>query len=233
MRRSGVLQFIDTRRASLNSHYVNHSVRRFRPPSSRRISSACFGPSRLRMRHIIRPRVVAPAIQSAPYAADSVATIAHLAFSLAATILIPDCPRPSDFRLRSSRNSRRLLFTVAGVVGPDLPHGELPSLQLTTQPLLHRLGAQRYGAAGAGRGHAIQSGTERCWRPSGIPRSDATYGRRCCPTRRTTRPTSRQSAAACSTYSTAPNGRRCNEPGAVAAGGRAPWFVHRAVGVRH
>ena len=23
------------------------------------------------------------------------------------------------------------------------------------------------------------------------------------------------------------------EPGAVAAGGRAPWFIHRAVGVRH
>ena len=46
------------------------------------------------MRHIIRPRVVAPAIQSAPVATHSVATIAHLAFSLAGTILIPDCAPP-------------------------------------------------------------------------------------------------------------------------------------------
>ena len=126
-----------------------------------RLSSARFGPSRLRMRRIIRPQVVVPAIQSAPYAADSVATIAHLAFSLAGTILIPDCAPPkrlSPALFFPQLLFRRLLFTVAGVVGPDLPHGELPSLQLTTQPLLHRLGAQRYGAAGAGRGQPIQSG---------------------------------------------------------------------------
>ena len=35
-------------------------------------------PSRLRMRIISRPRVVVPAIQSAPVATHSVATIAHL-----------------------------------------------------------------------------------------------------------------------------------------------------------
>ena len=74
-----------------NSHYVNQFVRGFGRPGSRRISSARFGPSRLRMRHIIRPQIVAPAIQSAPVAADSVAAIAHRAFSLAGTILIPDC----------------------------------------------------------------------------------------------------------------------------------------------
>ena len=31
----------------------------------------------------------------------------------------------------------------------------------------------------------------------------------------------------------APDVAAATEPGAVAAGGRAPWFVHRAVGVRH
>ena len=88
------LLLIDTRRGSHNCHYVNHSVRGFLPPARWRFSPPRFGPSRLRIRHIIRPRVVAPAIQSAPYAADSVATIAHLAFSLAGTILIPDCAPP-------------------------------------------------------------------------------------------------------------------------------------------
>ena len=88
------LRLIDTRCGSHNCHYVNHSVREFRRPGSRRISSTRFGPSRLRMRHIIRPQVVAPAIQSTPVAADSVATIAHLAFSLAGTILILDCAPP-------------------------------------------------------------------------------------------------------------------------------------------
>ena len=91
---SGVLRLIDTRCDSPNSHYVNHSVRGFRPPGSRRISSARFGPSRLRMRRIIRPRVVAPAIKSTPDATHSVATITHRAFSLAGTILIPDCAPP-------------------------------------------------------------------------------------------------------------------------------------------
>ena len=42
------------------------------------------------MRRIIRTQVVVPAIQSTPVAADSVATIAHRAFSHAGTILIPD-----------------------------------------------------------------------------------------------------------------------------------------------
>ena len=76
-----VLRFIDTRGGSHKGHYVNHSVRGFRPTGSRRISSARSGPFKLRMRHIIRPQVVAPAIQSAPDAADSVATIAHLALA--------------------------------------------------------------------------------------------------------------------------------------------------------
>ena len=70
----------------------------------------------------------------------------------------PIAPRPSAFRPRSSRNPRRLLFTVAGVVGPDLPHGELPSLQLIPHPLLHRLGAQRNSADCAGHGQAMQGG---------------------------------------------------------------------------
>ena len=91
---SGVRRLIDTCCGSHSCHYVNHSVRGFRAPGSRRIASARFGPSRLRIRRIIRPRVVAPAIQSAPVATHSVATIAHLAFSLAGTILIPDCAPP-------------------------------------------------------------------------------------------------------------------------------------------
>ena len=90
---SGVLRLIDTRRASHKGHYVNRSVRGFGLPGSRRISSARSGPFELRMRRIIRPQVVAPAIQSAPGATHSVATIAHRAFSLAGTILIPDCAR--------------------------------------------------------------------------------------------------------------------------------------------
>ena len=85
---------IDTRRGSRNCHYVNHSVRGFGRPGSRRISSARSGPFELRMLRIIRPQVVAPAIQSTPVATHSVATIAHLAFSLAGAILIPDCPPP-------------------------------------------------------------------------------------------------------------------------------------------
>ena len=91
---SGILHLIDTRRGSPNCHYVNRFVRGFRPTGSRRISPACFRPSRLRMRHIIHPQVVAQAIQSTPIAAHSVATIAYLAFRLAGTILIPDCTPP-------------------------------------------------------------------------------------------------------------------------------------------
>ena len=68
--------------------------RGFLPPARWRFSPPRFEPSRLRMRHIIRRRVVVPAIQSAPVATHSVATIAHLAFSLAGTILIPDCAPP-------------------------------------------------------------------------------------------------------------------------------------------
>ena len=93
-RHAGARGLIDTRRGSHSSHYVNRPVRGFRLPGSRRISSARFEPSRLRKRRIIRPQVVVPAIQSAPVAAHSVATIAHLAFSLAGTILIPDCAPP-------------------------------------------------------------------------------------------------------------------------------------------
>ena len=94
VRRSSGLRLIDTRRGSLKGHYVNRFVRGFCPPGSRRISPACFRPSRLRMRHIIHPQVVVPAIQSTPIAAHSVATIAYLAFRLAGTILIPDCAPP-------------------------------------------------------------------------------------------------------------------------------------------
>ena len=85
------------------------------------------------------PRVVAPASHSAPVATHSVATIAHLAFSLAGTILIPDCTPPQRLSPAFFPQLSTVLFTVAGVVGPDLPHGELPPLQLTTQPFLHRL----------------------------------------------------------------------------------------------
>ena len=84
----------DTGGASPKGHYVNHSVREIRPPARWRFSSACFEPLRLRMRIIIRPRVVAPAIQSAPIAAHSVVAMPHRAFRLAGTILIPDCAPP-------------------------------------------------------------------------------------------------------------------------------------------
>ena len=86
--------FIDTRRGSAKGHYVNRSVREICPPAGWRFSPPRFDLPRLRMRHIIRPRVVAPAIHSTPVATHSVATIAHLAFSLAGTILIPDSAPP-------------------------------------------------------------------------------------------------------------------------------------------
>ena len=54
-------------------------------------------------------------------------------------------PNPSAFHSRSYRRSRRLLFTVADVVGPDLRHRDLASLQLPMQLLLHHLRAQRDG----------------------------------------------------------------------------------------
>ena len=41
---SGVLRFIDTRVGSPNCHYVNHSVRGFRPAAGWRISSPRFDP---------------------------------------------------------------------------------------------------------------------------------------------------------------------------------------------
>ena len=88
---AGVLRLIDTLVSSPKSHYVNRFVREIRPPARWRFSPPRFEPSRLRMRHIIRPQVVAPALHSTPVATHSVATIAHLAFSLAETILIPDC----------------------------------------------------------------------------------------------------------------------------------------------
>ena len=48
----------------------------------------------------------------------------------------------------SFRSSRRLLFTVAGVVGPDLPHGELSPLQfhatVPPSPLHVKGGALNY-----------------------------------------------------------------------------------------
>ena len=110
------------------------------------------------MRRISHPQVVVSPIQPTPGATHYVVTTPHRPFNSSARLLIPDCARPSAFRPRSSPSSRRLLFTVTGVVDTDLPHGELPSLQLTTQPLLHRLGAQRYGAGGTGRGHAMQGG---------------------------------------------------------------------------
>ena len=91
---SGTLRLIDTHLGSRKGHYVNRFVRGIRPPAGWRISPPRFEPSQLRMRCIIRPRVVVPAIQSAPVATHSVATIAHLAFSLAGTILIPDCAPP-------------------------------------------------------------------------------------------------------------------------------------------
>ena len=86
-----VLRLIDTLVGSPNCHYVNRSVRGFRPPGSRRISSARFGPSRLRMRCIIRPRVVVPAIPSAPVAAHSIAFMLYEVSRPSGTFLIPDC----------------------------------------------------------------------------------------------------------------------------------------------
>ena len=71
----------DTGDASYKGHYVNRSLREICPPAGWRFSPPRFEPSRLRMRIIIRPRVVVPAIHSTPVATHSVATIAHLALA--------------------------------------------------------------------------------------------------------------------------------------------------------
>ena len=80
----------DTGGASYNCHYVNWFVRGFRPPAGWRISPPRFGPSRLRMHHIIHPQVVAPAIQSTPNATHCVVTMPHQPFNPSAKLLIPD-----------------------------------------------------------------------------------------------------------------------------------------------
>ena len=69
------IRLIDTRLASHRGHYVNHSVRGFRPPARWRISPPRFEPSRLRMRHIIRPQIILPAIQCNPDTTHSVAAM--------------------------------------------------------------------------------------------------------------------------------------------------------------
>ena len=66
----------------------------FHPPAGWRFSPPRFEPSLITDVPHHPPRVVVPAIKSAPVATHSVATIAHLAFSLAGTILIPDCAPP-------------------------------------------------------------------------------------------------------------------------------------------
>ena len=71
-------------------HYVNRSVRRSRPPSSRRISPPRFEPSRLRIHHTVHPQLVAPAIHGSPGATHSVVAMPHQTFNLAGAILIPD-----------------------------------------------------------------------------------------------------------------------------------------------
>ena len=90
-----VLRFIDTRGGSRNSHYVNHSVRGFRPPAGWRISPARFDLLRLRMRRISRPQVVASPIRPTPGATHSVITRRHPAFTPSARLLIPD-PGPAQ-----------------------------------------------------------------------------------------------------------------------------------------
>ena len=92
---------IDTRHGSPKGHYVNRFVRGFRPPGSRRISSACFGPSRLRMRHIIRPQIILPAIRNPDATHRRHAVRGSQALR---DFLIPDCvPARARLANRSAR----------------------------------------------------------------------------------------------------------------------------------
>ena len=96
-------------------------------------------------------------------------------------LLIPD-PGPvrASFARAISATIAHGLFTVADVVGPDLRQGEFPSLQLTTQPLLHspRRSAQRC------RWRWTQSADAAWfWCPPGIRRIDAPCDRRSPPRR--------------------------------------------------
>ena len=95
---------IDTPSDSHNCHYVNHSVREIRPPVRWRIASARFDLPRLRMRCIIRPRVVVPAIPSAPVATHSIAPMLYEVSRPSGTFLIPDCT-PAEHP-NSRRNTR-------------------------------------------------------------------------------------------------------------------------------
>ena len=107
-------------------HYVNRSVRGFRPPAGWRISPPRFDLPRLRMRRISHPQAVASPIQPTPGATHYVVTMPHRPFGPSARLLIPGCASQSAFCPRHFRRSHRLLFTVAGVVRPDLTHGDLP-----------------------------------------------------------------------------------------------------------
>ena len=98
---------IDTPSDSHKCHYVNRFVRGFRPPARWRIASARFDLPRLRMRRIIRPRVVVPAIPSAPVAADSIASMLYEGSRPSGTFLIPDCTPAEHPNPRSSGNGQR------------------------------------------------------------------------------------------------------------------------------
>ncbi len=112
-----VLRFIDTRGGSRNGHYVNYPVRGVRPAAPFRFPPPRFEPSRLRMRHIIRPQVVASAIHSSASATHFVLAVPHRTSSLAGTILIPNragpkrlplafFPQPSPALIHSSGRSQ-------------------------------------------------------------------------------------------------------------------------------
>ena len=74
------------------------------------------------------------------------------------SLTVSEASPPQVIRRPRSPHQPRRLFSVASVAGPVLPHGEFPSLELTTQPSLHRLGAQRNSPDHAGHGQPMRGG---------------------------------------------------------------------------
>ena len=77
--------------SSQKGHYVNRSVRGFRPPARWRISPPRFDLLRLRMLRIKHPDIVAALIPCTPCATHYVVAMPHRPFSPSARLLIPNC----------------------------------------------------------------------------------------------------------------------------------------------
>ena len=79
-------------------------------------------------------------------------------------------PTPSAFGLRSCPSSRRLLFTAAGVVSPDLSHRDLASPETQRNCDERNANRAQTGFCGKAGGRPLSRGTAAARRPAtGLP----------------------------------------------------------------